>query len=99
MNLDLTLNPDFSQVEVDQQVTNLTRFEVGLPERRQFFIENSDLFGSYGDGRDSNPFFSRRIGIAKDINDENIENRIIAGVRLSGKLNNNLRVRYFEHAN
>ena len=92
MNLDLTLNPDFSQVEVDQQVTNLTRFEVGLPERRQFFIENSDLFGSYGDGRDSNPFFSRRIGIAKDINDENIENRIIAGVRLSGKLNNNFRV-------
>lgn len=57
MNLDLTLNPDFSQVEVDQQVTNLTRFEVGLPERRQFFIENSDLFGSFGDGRDSNFFF------------------------------------------
>ena len=58
MNLDLTLNPDFSQVEVDQQVTNLTRFEVGLPERRQFFIENSDLFGSYGDGRSE----ERRVG-------------------------------------
>ena len=43
LNLDLTVNPDFSQVEVDQQVTNLTRFEVGLPERRCFFIENSDL--------------------------------------------------------
>lgn len=92
MNLDLTLNPDFSQVEVDQQVTNLTRFEVGLPERRQFFIENSDLFGGFGDGRDSNPFFSRRIGIAKDINNENIENRIIAGVRLSGKITNNTRL-------
>ena len=39
MNLDLTLNPDFSQVEVDQQVTNLTRFEVGLPERRQFLLK------------------------------------------------------------
>lgn len=92
MNLDLTINPDFSQVEVDQQVTNLTRFEVGLPERRQFFIENSDLFADFGDNRDANPFFSRRIGIAKDANDDNIENRIIAGVRLSGKLNNNLRV-------
>lgn len=92
MNLDLTLNPDFSQVEVDQQVTNLTRFEVGLPERRQFFIENSDLFGDFGDNRDANPFFSRRIGIAKNINDENIENRIIGGVRLSGKVNNNLRL-------
>ncbi len=92
LNLDLTINPDFSQVEVDQQVTNLTRFEIGLPERRQFFIENSDLFGDFGDSRDANPFFSRRIGIAKDIDDNNIENRIIAGARLSGKLNENLRL-------
>lgn len=92
MNLDLTINPDFSQVEVDQQVTNLTRFEIGLPERRQFFIENSDLFGDFGNSRDSRPFFSRRIGIAKDKNDETIENKIIAGARLSGKLNNNLRL-------
>ncbi|MBL4604642.1 MAG: carbohydrate binding family 9 domain-containing protein [Flavobacteriaceae bacterium] len=92
MNLDLTLNPDFSQVEVDQQVTNLTRFEVGLPERRQFFIENSDLFSDYGSSRDANPFFSRRIGIATDINGNSIENRIIGGVRLSGKVNNNLRL-------
>ena len=92
MNLDLTVNPDFSQVEVDQQVTNLTRFEIGLPERRQFFIENSDLFGDFGDDRDSNPFFSRRIGIAKNKDGKTIENKIIAGARLSGKLNNNLRV-------
>lgn len=92
MNLDLTLNPDFSQVEVDQQVTNLTRFEISLPERRQFFIENSDLFADFGNSRDSNPFFSRRIGIAKDANNNIIENDIIAGVRLSGKVNNNLRV-------
>ena len=92
MNLDLTINPDFSQVEVDQQVTNLTRFEIGLPERRQFFIENSDLFGDFGNDRDSNPFFSRRIGIARNKDDETIENKIIAGARLSGKLNNNLRV-------
>ncbi|MDT7830989.1 DUF5916 domain-containing protein [Flavobacteriaceae bacterium S356] len=92
LNLDLTVNPDFSQVEVDQQVTNLTRFEVGLPERRQFFIENSDLFGDFGNSRDANPFFSRRIGIAEDINGNTIENRIIGGVRLSGKVNNNLRL-------
>ncbi|NER19124.1 DUF5916 domain-containing protein [Spongiivirga citrea] len=92
LNLDLTFNPDFSQVEVDQQVTNLTRFEIGLPERRQFFIENSDLFATFGDDRDANPFFSRRIGIAEDIDGNTIENPIIAGARLSGKLNNNLRV-------
>jgi len=92
LNLDLTFNPDFSQVEVDQQVTNLTRFEVSLPERRQFFIENSDLFADFGNSRDANPLFSRRIGIANDIDGNSIENDIIAGVRLSGKLNNNLRV-------
>lgn len=92
LNLDLTLNPDFSQVEVDQQVTNLSRFEVSLPERRQFFIENSDLFGTFGDDRDGNPFFSRRIGIASDLNGDATENPIVAGARLSGKLNNNLRI-------
>ena len=92
MNLDMTVNPDFSQVEVDQQVTNLTRFEVSLPERRQFFIENSDLFDDFGNNRDSNPFFSRRIGIATDVEGNSVENDIIGGVRLSGKLTNNLRL-------
>jgi hypothetical protein len=56
LTLDLTLNPDFSQVEVDQQVTNLSRYEVSLPEKRQFFIENSDLFSSFGDKRDANHY-------------------------------------------
>jgi hypothetical protein len=50
MNLDLTVNPDFSQVEVDQQVINLTRFEFQFPELRQFFLENSDLFSRAGNG-------------------------------------------------
>jgi len=92
MNLDITVNPDFSQVEVDDQVTNLTRFEISLPEKRQFFIDNNDLFGSFGDSRDANPFFSRRIGIAKDTADNTIENKIIGGVRLSGKLTKDLRL-------
>ena len=92
MNLDVTLNPDFSNVEVDDIITNLTRFEISLPERRQFFVDNSDLFGSFGGSRDANPFFSRRIGIARDTADNSIENRIIGGVRLSGKLNENWRL-------
>lgn len=92
MNLDVTLNPDFSNVEVDNVFTNLTRFEVSLPEKRQFFVDNSDLFSSFGGGRDANPFFSRRIGIAKDKEDNSIENRIIGGVRLSGKLSNDWRL-------
>ena len=48
LNIDLTVNPDFSQVEVDQQVINLTRFEVQFPERRQFFLENNDLLDQIG---------------------------------------------------
>ncbi len=92
MNLDVTINPDFSNVEVDDIITNLTRFEVSLPERRQFFIDNNDLFGSYGSVRHSNPFFSRRIGIATDRLGNSVQNDILGGLRLSGKLNKNLRL-------
>ncbi|MGE0568472.1 MAG: DUF5916 domain-containing protein, partial [Bacteroidia bacterium] len=63
LNLDVTINPDFSQVEVDRQITNLTRFSLFFPERRQFFIENSDLFEQFG-FRQIRPFFSRRIGLS-----------------------------------
>ena len=62
LNLDLTINPDFSQVEVDRQVTNLDRFELFFPERRQFFLENGDLFANFG-YTTIRPFFSRRIGL------------------------------------
>lgn len=48
LNLDLTFNPDFSQIEVDRQVTNLTRFDIFFPERRTFFLENDDIFSNYG---------------------------------------------------
>ena len=92
LNLDLTFNPDFSQVEVDQQVTNLDRFEIFFPERRQFFLENADLFSDFGMQR-ARPFFSRRIGVDRDENTgQNIQNRIILGGRLSGKIDNNWRV-------
>lgn len=92
MNLDLTVNPDFSQVEVDQQVTNLNRFEIFFPERRQFFLENADLFSSFGASR-LNPFFSRRIGVSIDtVTGNNIQNTIHYGARLTGKINEDLRV-------
>ncbi|WP_282783044.1 DUF5916 domain-containing protein [Phaeodactylibacter xiamenensis] len=103
LNLDLTFNPDFSQVEVDQQLTNLSRFELFFPERRQFFLENEDLFGKFG-FPSSRPFFSRRIGLAQGTlrrtttgGDEIEVQRsfnvpILAGARLSGKLDNNWRV-------
>jgi hypothetical protein len=82
LNLDLTVNPDFSQVEVDRQVTNLDRFELFFPERRQFFLENSDLFANFGYAN-IRPFFSRRIGLGVPIQ---------AGARVSGNLNENWRL-------
>lgn len=92
LNLDLTINPDFSQVEVDRQVTNLDRFEIFFPERRQFFLENADLFSDFGNAR-IRPFFSRRIGIAIDKNTgQNLQNPIWFGARLSGRLDKNWRV-------
>ena len=92
LNLDVTVNPDFSQVEVDQQVTNLDRFEIFFPERRQFFLENADLFADYGT-RTTRPFFTRRIGVARDENTgQNVQNSIPVGARLSGKVNDDLRL-------
>ncbi len=91
LNLDVTVNPDFSQVEVDQQVTNLDRFEIFFPERRQFFLENSDLFAQFG-FPSMRPFFSRRIGIAQDTASNNILVPIRFGARLSGKINRNWRI-------
>ncbi len=103
LNLDLTVNPDFSQVEVDKQQTNLSRFELAFPEKRQFFLENSDLFGAFGFPQ-SRPFFSRRVGIARRTtrritaeNDTiqysgNVNVPIQFGARLSGKLDKNWRV-------
>ena len=82
LNLDVTLNPDFSQAEVDQQVTNLDRFELFFPERRQFFLENADLFANFGYDN-IRPFFSRRVGL---------QNPIIGGIRLSGNIDEKWRI-------
>lgn len=81
LNLDITINPDFSQAEVDRQIINLDRFDIFFPEQRQFFIENSDFFQYFGFTR-IRPFFSRRIGL---YNNQIIP--ILAGARLSGQLN------------
>ncbi len=70
LTLDLTLNPDFSQVESDEpQVTINQRYEVFYPEQRPFFMENASYFST-----PQNLFFSRRI-----VDPE-------YGVRLTGKL-------------
>ncbi len=88
MSLDLTYNPDYAQVEVDQQVTNIDRFELFFPEKRQFFLENSDLFSGFG-ANTVTPFFSRRIGL---------DAPVLAGARLSGKLGNDWRIGFMNMA-
>lgn len=91
LNLDLTLNPDFSQVEVDRQVINLTRFEFQFPERRQFFLENNDLFERMG-FPEARTFFSRRIGLARDTSGTIVRVPILYGARLSGSVSKDWRV-------
>ena len=75
LTMDLTWRTDFSQVEVDQEQVNLTRFPLFFPERREFFLENSGTF-AFGDMdggpggprlgsslRDLTLFHSRQIGL------------------------------------
>ena len=76
ITLDLTANTDFSQVEVDQEQVNLTRFSLFFPEKREFFLENAGIF-QFGDqgnrqtrsgatDRDFTLFYSRRIGLSPE---------------------------------
>ena len=94
LTLDATVNPDFAQVEADEQQVNLTQFSQFFPEKREFFLENSGIF-YVGDAARNNRvvltptadedlllFFSRRIGL----NAAGREVPIPAGLRLTGKL-------------
>ncbi len=85
LTLDLTVNTDFAQVEADEQQINLTRFSLFFPEKREFFLENANIFEfgrpfrGFRAVRDLIPFFSRRIGLS----DRELV-PILGGVRLSG---------------
>ena len=84
LNLDVTLNTDFAQVEVDEQQVNLTRFALFFPEKRDFFLENSGMFGigTQGWRRTADLFFTRRIGLSA----AGQPVPIIGGGRLTGKV-------------
>jgi hypothetical protein len=92
LTLDLTVRPDFAQVEADEQQVNLTQFAQFFPEKREFFLENSGLF-YVGDAArlnrvfapatpddDNLLFFSRRIGLRADRRPLPID----GGLRLTG---------------
>jgi hypothetical protein len=97
--LDLTLIPDFGQVQSDNRVLNLTPYEVKYNEYRSFFTEGTDLFNK------GNLFYSRRIGgITEDlknkannslaINDSIIKNpsetKLINATKISGRTSKGL---------
>ena len=90
--MNLTINPDFAQVEADEQQVNLTQFSQFFPEKREFFLENSGIF-YVGDAARNNRvnlaptpdedlllFFSRRIGLSSTGRAVPIP----AGLRLTG---------------
>jgi TolB-like protein len=84
LNLDVTVNTDFAQVEVDEQQVNLTRFPLFFPEKRDFFLENAGMFSVKSQqafGRVADLFFTRRVGLAggRPV-------PILGGTRLTGKV-------------
>jgi hypothetical protein len=89
--MDLTINPDYSSTDLTTGENNVTRFELKKPEKRQFFIDNADLFNGFGYGN-SQAFYSRRVGIGTDTSNNTIIIPIIAGARFSGKINKDLRI-------
>jgi hypothetical protein len=82
MNLDITLNTDFAQVEADESQVNLSRLPLFFPEKRQFFQERSDIF-NFNLGSNNTLFYSRRIGLA-----QGMPVRIFGGARLAGRIGN-----------
>jgi hypothetical protein len=103
ITLDMTLIPDFGQVQSDNQVLNLTPFEVKFNENRSFFTEGTELFGK------GNLFYSRRVGgtplhfydVSNYLNpDEHIiknptETKLINATKISGRLQNGLGIGFF----
>jgi hypothetical protein len=95
LTLDLTVNPDFGQVESDPSVMNLSAFEVFYEERRPFFLEGKNIFKF--DFDNSTLFYSRRIGHAPSYyptpnNNEFINypdnTNILGAAKMSGKTAN-----------
>ena len=96
---DLTVNPDFGQVESDPSVMNLTAFETLYEEKRPFFLEGLNIF-KFEMG-DANLFYTRRIGHTPEYKPALGENEylkypdntsILSAVKISGKTSNGLAV-------
>ncbi len=110
MTMDLTINPDFGQVEADPSEVNLSAFETYFSERRPFFIEGNNITSfniGLGDGENGNDnlFYSRRIG-RRPAGDPELEDswtadipaftHIIGAAKLTGKTKNGLSVGFVD---
>lgn len=84
VTFDFTLNPDFAEADVDEQVLNLTRFPVFFEEKREFFLEGAGIFDfgpGGGEASELKLFFSRRVGLSPDGKPV----PIVVGGKLTGK--------------
>ncbi|MCP4310563.1 MAG: carbohydrate binding family 9 domain-containing protein [Bacteroidetes bacterium] len=97
--LDLSINPDYGQVEADPSVLNLTAFETFYEEKRPFFMEGNEIFDFEMNG--DIPYYSRRIGSAPDypgsvgpwdISDVPGNTTILGAAKLTGKSSKGLSV-------
>jgi hypothetical protein len=82
LNAALTANTDFSATEVDDRQVNLSRFSLFFPERRDFFLQDVEIFSFGRLQQDGRPFFSRRIGM----NSTGLPVPIDLGGRVSGRI-------------
>jgi hypothetical protein len=82
---DATLNTDFAETEADDQQFNFGRASLLFPEKRQFFLQRSEVF-QFGTPHTTFPFFSRSIGLVTDSRGITREVPIDAGVKLTGQL-------------
>jgi hypothetical protein len=110
LTMDLTINPDFGQVEADPSEVNLTAYETFFSEKRPFFVEGKNItsfsFGiGDGDESDDNLFYSRRIGRrpqgSPDLGsgmyaDIPVASSILGAAKLTGKTQNGLSVGFIE---
>ena len=77
----LSINMDFAETETDLRQVNLTRYPLFFPEKRDFFLQDSNVF-SFGASKSIQPFFSRRVGLDSDGNPISIK----AAGKLSGRV-------------
>ncbi|MFL5576370.1 MAG: DUF5916 domain-containing protein [Gemmatimonadaceae bacterium] len=107
LTLDLTVNPDFGQVEADPSEVNLTAFETFFDERRPFFVEGTGLYGfnvncSVVNCRGEGLFYSRRIGRAPQLFGRYADDAspnvtpILGAAKLTGRLPGGLNVGVLE---